>query len=243
MVLYILGEYAMYIPYENLRDSAFFLTKNILSPDMLVIMAVATLPFSLSLCVEGGRKIRELRTFVLVIACAVLVDSFVFWCLALISLFVYVMFAYKAPAGALLGGALVLSPAFVIISELVSSASVSVDRKVMYDVALGRGDFEGTINYWMAFVDINGILPTVLFLMAMLLVIYRALGCMAINRNPKVSQSCGTVVASSVMMCVCSLLFNPFADLRVVAVMWFALGLCGSVYSIYTKAQYSVQEV
>ncbi len=243
MALYILGEYAMYIPNGNFRMAAFMLTENILSPEMLVVVAAATLPFSFSLCNEGGRKRRELRTFILVIACAILIDSFVFYALALASLFLYVMFAYKAPAGAALGAVIVLSPAFAIISKLASSSSVSIGSEGIYDSVLGVGDFEGAANYWSAFTEINGALCTVLFGAAMILVFYRGFGCMAVNRTSKVSQGCGTVVASAIMMLACSFFFNPFADLRVLAVMWFALGLCGSVYHIYSKPQYSVQEV
>ncbi len=243
MILYILGEYAMYIPNVNFRMSAFALARNILSPEMLVVIAVATLPFSFSLCNGGGRKRRELRTFILVIACAILIDSFVFYALALVSLFLYVMFAYKAPAGALLGASIVLCPAFAIISKLVSSSSVSIGSVGIYDPVLEAGAFKGAVNYWSAFTEVNGALCTVLFGAAMILAVYRVFGCMAVNRTSKVSQGCGTVVASAIMMLTCSLFFNPFADLRVLAVMWFALGMCGSVYHIYSKPQYSVQEV
>ncbi len=243
MILYVLGEYAMYIPHELMRETAFSLSENIFSPDMLVIMAVVTLPFSFSLCAKGGRKRREIRTFLLVAITAILIDSFVFYSLALISLFIYVMMAYKAPAGALLGGTIVLLPAFVIISKLVSSSAIPVGNEVVYDSVLGFGEFEGSVNYWSAFVDINGVLCAVVFAVAVILVIHRVLGCMAINGRSEASRGCGTVLASAIMMLVCSLLFNPFADLRIIAVMWFVLGLCGSVYAIYTNPKYSSREV
>lgn len=243
MTLYILGEYAMYIPNGNFRMAAYFFAENILSPEMLIVMAVATLPFSFSLCAEGGRKRRELRTFLLVIACAILINSFAFYALALVSLFLYVMLAYKAPAGALLGAVIVLSPAFAIISKLTSSdASFSIGKS-LYDSVLEAGAFKGSVNYWSAFTDVNGAFCTVLFGIAMILAFYRVFGCMSVNRTSKVSQGCGAVASSAIMMLTCSLFFNPFADLRVLAVMWFALGLCGSVYHIYFKPQYSIQEV
>lgn len=238
MALYILGEYAMYISHPHLRSAAFWISDNVLSPEMLVIMAVATLPFSFSLCVEGGRKRRELRTMLLVLACAILVDSFAFYAMALVSLFVYIMLAYKAPAGALLGGAIVLSPAFAVISKIVTPFS-AFDKNSSYDVILGADSVEAASNYWSAFTDVCGVLCTAVFGIAMIFVIYRVFGCMAVNRTPKVSQSCGTVVASAIMMLTCSFIFNPFSDLRVLAVMWFVLGLCGSVYTVYTKSQYS----
>ncbi len=241
MVLYILGEFAMYIPHDNLRATAYWLTDSILDAEMLAMMAVSVLPFAFSSFSAWGTKRSERLTVLLVIACAVVTDSFLFYALAMCALFIYIMFAHKAPIGALVGAGLVLAPAFSIISNVVSSSAVDAGVETAIDSVLGVDFVSG--SFWGSIASVNGVICTVLFVAAALLALQRVLGCMAINQGVQTSRLCGTVAASLTIIFVCSFVFNPFSDLRVIAAMWFMLGLCGSVYQICTKSSYGAAGV
>lgn len=236
MVLYILGEFAMYIPHDNLRAAAYWATGSVLNAEMLAMMAVSVLPFAFSSFSAWGTKRPERLTVLLVIACAVVTDSFLFYALAMSALFIYIMFAHKAPIGALVGAGLVLAPAFSIISNIVSSSAVNAGVEKAIDPVLGVDFVSG--SFWGSIASVNGVVCTVLFIVAALLALQRVLGCMAINQGVQASRLCGTVAASLIIIFVCSFVFNPFSDLRVIAAMWFVLGLCGSVYQICSKSTY-----
>lgn len=241
MALYILGEYAMFIPHDDLRTAAYWAVQNVLDPQMLLMVTATVLPFSFSLFRASGSKRTETLTVLLAIACALISDSLPFYILILVSLFVYIALTYKAPMGAIAGAVLVFVPAVAVLSKVACSSVITVGASAAFDEALGIGG--EAVNFWGAFAGVNGVAALVVFVAALLLVVQRIFGCIAVNRTAKVARMGGTVAASAVMLIVCSFMFNPFQDLRVLVMFWFILGLCGSVYQICSKSQFAVQEV
>jgi len=237
MALYIFGDFATLIPHGYLREAAVLLTCCRLEPEMLVAVVATLLPFALSsFSSVGNRKPREF--FLLSVAvCAVLTDSSAFYLLALVSLFVYVAFAYKAPFGSLLGAAAVIPPVAVYTFEHTVSRSVRLGTALSYDSSLVGSQGMESGNLWYAMYNIGGGVAVLLFFAAIVLILQRLLGVGVGESGTKRSLFIGTAASSAVMFTVCSFSFNLFYDLRIYAVMIFVLGLCGAVYKTVSVAK------
>ena len=230
MALYILGDFATLIPHEHLREAAVAITASTLTPQMLAMSIAALLPFALSsFSAQSGRKPREI--FLLLAAvCAVITDSSLFYILLLSSLFTFVAFAYKAPAGAVLGAAVVIPPVAVYSFKHTVSYAVQLGARTSNDSSLASSGGMLFSDFWSALIDISGIVAAILFFCAILLILQRLLGVGIGESGTRRSLHIGTVVSSAVTVGGCMLIFNPFSDIRVYAVSCFLLGLCGAVY-------------
>ncbi len=226
-LLFALGEYSDFIAHPHLRAAAVWLSKYTLSAEMLAVLASAILPFVFCK-VPLRKKSDSFFTLMILFACAVITDSFWFYALLLVSVFVYIAFAHKAPLGALLGAGIALPPALVFVSDYTNSTAVSLGVSSSYDSAFLSGG--AGINFWGSFFELGGIVAFATFGITLLLVLQRAFSGMLLNSSAVSVSVCGTVAASAVVILACSFVFNPFSDLRVIAVMWFVLGLCGAVY-------------
>ncbi|MBQ9848072.1 MAG: hypothetical protein IJO64_03320 [Clostridia bacterium] len=233
MSLYLLDEYSEFISHSQLRMAAQWLTRYTLSADMLTVLASATLPFAFY-SLLFGKKRGMLMTLLLSIACAVITDSFWFYALIMIALFIFVAFAYKAPAGATLGAAVLLPPAFVFASDYTNSAAVSIGIEASYDSAFVFSG--GVVSFWGGVMDIGGILVLITLALALVLVIQRTFSGMLMNTAKGIVAVNGTVAASAVVMIICSFIFNPFSDIRIIGIMWFVFGICGSVYKLNSRS-------
>ncbi len=230
MALYILGEYGSFIPHVQLKSASEWLTKNALDADMLFMLAAITLPFAFFSFASFDGKRPKTWFVIFALICAVITDSFLPFVLMLTTLFVFIACASKAPVGAALGAAITLPPLLVLISGLTSSSTVSLGNSTLLDSVFGSEmSFK---SFWTAFANLNGIIATVLFSAAFLLIFQRICGCAVINRSRRTVNICGTLLASVLMIFVCTFIFNPFSDLRVFALTWFVLGLCGAAYNV-----------
>lgn len=222
-LLYIIGEYSEFVAHSHLSAAALWLTRYTLSADMLTILTAAVIPFALASFLFG-KKPGAAFTILLSAACAVITDSFRFYALIFIAFFIFIAFAYKAPAGAMLGAAIVLPPAFVFASDYTNSVGVNAS----YDPALVSSG--GATSFWGGLLDIGGVIVFITLAVAILLILQRTLSGILLNTEKRIVAINGTVAASSVVITICSFIFNPFADIRIIALMWFIFGLCGSVY-------------
>lgn len=235
MALYILGDFATLIPHTHLRSAAIWLTSYTLDADMLLMLVSVTLPFALSsFSSVGGRRPRE-GFVLLAVVCAVLVDSLMFYVLLFVSFFVFVAVAYKAPVGALLASAVVIPPFTGLAFDYTLSSAVAFGVGTNYDSAFAASAEIQTFNYWSALYEVAGGIALVLFVGAVLLILQRVFGAMIGNNGTRSALFGGTAAASVINAVICSFIFNPFSDLRIYAVMWFVLGLCGAIYKVLTK--------
>ncbi len=231
MALYILGDFATLIPHADVRNAAMLLTSHTLAPEMLALLVSVMLPFALSsFSSVGGRRPRE-GFLLLAAVCTAITDSALFYILVLVSFFIYIAFAYKAPAGALLGAAAVLPPVAVYSFEHTVSYAVRLGTRLSYDSSLALSENTENMSFWGAMPHVGGALAALLFIGSFLLILQRLLGVGIGESGTKRSLYIGTAVSSAVMLAVCSFMFNSFADLRIYAAMCFILGLCGGLYN------------
>lgn len=240
MVLYILGEYAIYIPHENLRLASIEIASNVLDSDMLFMIIASVLPFALSSFSAASKKRPNTWFLVVALSCAVITDSFLSYALILVTVLVFVACATKSPGGAALAALITVPPVFLILSDFATSVSVSAMRAKMLDPVFNSS--EKFISYWTASVNAVGLLATFLSAVALIFVFQRIFCSTVMNRSKRNVLLCGTVAASAVMTFVCSFLFNPFSDLRVVGAMWFIFGFCGAAYKVYYSSQPEITE-
>ncbi len=234
IVLYIVGDFASLISHNHLRDAALTLTENVLKPDVLAMLAVCILPIALSSSsVTFGTAVRNRFVFCAAVG-AFVIDSKLFYVLLAVSMLVYITFVHKAPVGALLCSAIIIPPILVFTSDYSLSTAVSVGRMV-YDGSLALETTDAFSNFWSGMYDISNGATVSLFVLALLLILQRAFRASSLNDLKSNSSIGGAVAASVVMTLVCSLLFNPFSDLRSLVMIWFALGLGGAVYGVCLK--------
>lgn len=237
MALYILGDFATLIPQQHLRNAALSLSRHTLEPNMLAMLVSALLPFALS-SLSRGNAVKKRNGFVLLaLACAVFVDSTLFWILLIISAFVYIAFVYKAPFGALLGAAVVIPPVAVLANDYTLTGVVSFGTRGIYDSAFNMATDSGKHSFWGSFAEVGGIVGLVLFVVGLVLVFQRVLAHMSGVPGSKTVRYGGVVAAEAVMMLICGSIFNPFSDLRIYAAMWFIFGLCGAMYKVISLPQ------
>ena len=242
IVLYILGDFALLIPHDHLRNAAFVVTGNTLGADILAMLTVCVLPFALSSSSAVlGNKARNRFVFC-ALAGAFVIDSKLFYVLLAVSMLVYIATAHKAPFGALLCGGIIIPPILAITSDYTVSSAVSVGRTV-YDQTLALEMSDSFTNFWSGLYNISNGATVTLFAIALILIMQRAFhATIAHDRNANLPFG-GTVAASAVMTVVSTVLFNPFSDLRSLVAIWFVLGLCGAVYGICLKESNDYTEV
>lgn len=245
MALYILGDFASLIPHDDLRMGALWLARYTLTPDMLLMSVSAVLPFALaSFSAVDARRPKKLF-LLLTLACAVLVDSLVFYLLLLISVLVFAANAYKAPVGALLCAVVTIPPVAALAYDFTSSSLVGFGEKTVYDVSAQALIQKPFANFWSGFFTYGGVLAVLLFIAAVLLIFQRVYGSMSGNNGNRVSLFGGTAAASVMNLLICSFIFDPFSDFGIYALIWFVLGFCGFVNnpSFYGAVSKTEQEV
>ena len=169
------------------------------------------------------------------IACAVVTDSLVGYLLILVSIFVFVACATKSPVGSLLASIITLPPVFVLLKDIANSSAVSLLRAKTPD-AIFESEFR-YVNYWTASVDLCGLLSTVLFVVTLVFVFQRIYGSTINNYSGRYVVMSGTLAASATLAFTCTFVFNPFSDIRVIGMMYFIFGFCGSVYKVCFSSQ------
>ena len=238
MVVYILGEYSHLIPHSQLREGAIYLSSNALDGNMMAMLVSAMLPFALFLM-----KYQKKGTVfaLLALGCAIVTDSILVYILILSAFFAYIAFSYKAPAGALASAVMIMVPLITILSEWAISDSVRAFSSVALDNVLEKG-MQSFADLWSGMGYLGGGFAVFIFGIALILVLQRAFGSIAMNKSETLVTVAGTVAASSVMMTVSGILFNPFSDIRTVLAMFFVFGLCGSVYKVCLVSQNGTME-
>lgn len=239
MALYILGDLATLIPHSDLRMGAVWLTRYTLDTDMLLMSVSAMLPFALSSFSTIDKR-RPRRLFLLLTAaCAVLADCALFYVMLMVSVLVFFATAYKAPVGALLGAAVLIPPVAVIAVDHTSGTVASFGGKTFFDASAAELAEKQFANFWSGIVDFGGMLTTVLFILAVLLILQRVFGSMIGHNGNRISLLGGTAAAAVLNTLLCSFILDPFADLKMIAVIWFILGFCGFVNKPSVSAKHS----
>ena len=232
MVVYAIGEIAYMIPHQQINALAEVISENAMSADMLAVLASVSLPFALSSFSEFGTQRRNWLYVVMAAVCAFLSGSMMFYILLAVSGFVYVALSYKAAVGAAISAGvslpLIIGYAFAISHSGVISCFASLNFDSAFCLPW---DFTAS-SFWGGFAKLNGGVCAVLCIGVVLLTLQRILATASLDRSAKITFLGGTVAASMIIMVVSAVLFNLLADLRIVAIFWFLLGLCGSTYTV-----------
>lgn len=238
MALYILGDFATLIPHGGLRLGAVWLTRYTLDTEMLLMSVSMILPFALS-SFSSVNSTRPKRLFLLLaVACAVVSDIALFYVILIISAFVFVANAYKAPVGALLGAVIAIPSASALAYDLTSSSVIVSRARMVYDTATQSLVEKPFANLWTGLFNYGGAVIIVLFVLAMLLVMQRVYGSMVGNNGNRASLFGGTVAASIINMLICSFVFDPFSHMQVFSMIWFVLGFSGFVNKPSVSSRY-----
>lgn len=243
MILYLIGEYATKIPHVHFRAVAQTLSENVMEPDMLAMLIVATLPFVISSYTALGTKQPEILFAVMLVGCVAVSDSFVLAAMVLCVFFLYIALVYRAACGAMFGAAIIFPTAFVLLWDLCDSTTVALFRELMYDEILDFGAEIKFSNFWEALNGIGGVMTVVLFSLAVLMSFQRIFGGTVVNKSEFMQKIGGTVAVSAVVIVILAFMFNPFSDLRMVLAMSFIFGLCGAVYKVGKSFIPDYQEV
>lgn len=241
MALYILSEYAFMIPNDNIRETAFFMTKNVLDADVLAFVATLSIPFVISSFSGVASKRFSWVSVLLVLISAVITDSYMFYIIACIAFLLYFAFARKAFAGAILSALIVLPPFLCIAGDFSSSSLVTAGMKRLCDVALGENLYFA--SFFESYGALFGAFSLVLFVVLIVLSFQRICGSLILNSSVKNSIVSGTVVSALTVSVINMLFLNPLSDIRTTVIIWFLLGLCGSVYKVGRITQYKNKEV
>jgi hypothetical protein len=204
------------------------------------MMIALTLPFALSTFSSTVKKRPNTWFVFIALACAVITDSFLAYALVLVSVLVFVACATKSPGGSILASLIIIPPVFLILSDFAASSTVTALRAKSLDAALNLPN--RFLNYWTASISVVGFFATLLFVIALVFVFQRVFASTIMNRSKRNVLICGTIASSAVMAVVCSFLFNPFCDLRVIGALWFVFGFCGSAYKVYYSSQSEITE-
>lgn len=232
MVAYLIGEAAASVPHPELRAAAAFLSQNAVEADMLAVLVSICLPFALSSFSAHGTRQRNVIYPILAAVCAFVSGSLTFYVMLAISFFVFVAIAYKAPAGSLLGAAISLPVVVAYGSAISHSQVVSVFAENSFDKAFNLPLDTMAKSFFGAFHGLNGVIPTFLCMVAIVFCLQRIFAAALLKRSDSTTRLGGTVAAGAVMLVGCMAMFNLLADLRIVAMAWFILGLCGAAYSV-----------
>jgi hypothetical protein len=242
LVLYTVGDFASLISHNHLRNAALVLTENVLRPDVLAMLTVCTLPIAMSSYSSTFGNATRNRFVLFALIGAFVIDSKLFYILLAVSLLVYITFSHKAPFGALLCAAIIIPPILVFSTDYTLSTAVSVGR-AGYDGSLALETGGVFSNFWSGMYEISNGATVCLFILALLLILQRAFRASALNDAKSNLPFGGAIAAAAVTVLVCSLLFNPFSDLRSLVAVWFVLGLVGAVYGVCLKETNEYTEV
>ena len=231
----IINGVSWYIFPESLRSAAVGLTSCAASVKDPVFLFLPAVPIALSRLAFPGSRKTGAAALILIIAAAVLEDDVSFAVFAVIAVLVYVAFAHKAPGGALLAGAAVI-PAVGTLACLRGGTMPDTVHRT-FAISLHLGDSPSGIAVFGA------VFAFIMLAAALLLSFQRAMGALRCNNSRGALIVCGAAAASAVMAIVAALFSDPFADVRAFAVLWFTLGLEGSVFGVYTRAQYFSKDV
>lgn len=239
MALYILGDFAALITHDDLRAAAVWLTRYTLEAEMLTMAVSLVLPFALSSFTTVDKR-RPKRLFImLAIVCAVLVDNTMFYVLLLSAVFVFVSTTYRAPVGAALGAAVILPPVAILASDYTTASTFGFGARTVYDTTSMSVVEHKFTNFWSGINAFGGLIATLLFIVAILLILQRIFSAVLGNNGNTDSRISGAVGASAIITVVSSFVFNPFYDLRIFAVMWFVFGFCGAMSKMASLPKYS----
>ena len=232
MVIYIFGELAPALPNPQLQSVARLLSRNAMDVDVLAVLVAISLPFALSSFSTHGTQQRNLIFLIVAVICAFVSGSLNFYLMLTISAVLFVAMSYKAPVGAAVSGAVSL-PIILGYENIIShSTVVSLFASRGFDNVFNLSWDISATNFWGGFYSLNGAAPTILCALAILLSLQRVLATTILKRSESTTLLAGTVASGAMMLVACMFCFNLFADLRIVAVAWFILGLCGSVYKV-----------
>lgn len=239
MVFYLVNTFCEYIPPENLKSAISFITGSAPDAGFIGIFVACMLPFAfVRLKLDGGSR-GALLQLALSAACIAVTDLFSAYIMLLISLFVYIALGYKAPAGAMLGAAIVLPPAVVYASYY---AGAAVNEAIVGDavnstavLGFGAATALGAESFYGGLLLDGGVVLLMLFVLAALLVLQRLLGCIRFNNEKKTVRLCGAVSASVAVLLICGIWLNFYADMRAYALLWLMLGTAGSLFTVFVK--------
>ncbi len=233
MVLYILGEFTPMITHSQLSVFARVITYARPDASMLAVTVAAVMPFAFASFSANAARRRNILFLLLAAACAFISDSFMFYALLAISLFVFIAFAFKAPFGAAVSGGIILTPVLMLVSDFTHASAVTAFSQSVNDIALADSNQALSANLWGGVSEAAGIIILLLLAISVLLIFHRALSANLLAKSPRGVLVTGMVLASTVMVMAESFMFNLLSDLRVLLVVWFLLGMCGSVYKVY----------
>ncbi len=243
IILDILGEYAHRIPFAGIRSYAVRISAYAMDGEMLAMLAVSILPLVFFSFSSFKQKRGKRLLFLAVLVSAVIYDSILYYALIMVALFVFIGITKKSPTEAILSAAVIMPPVLLIIKEYAFSAVVTSGSVSSFDESLGVTAAPQSANFWSALSKLGGVFGALLLAISLLLIFQRLMGCIANAKSARMVCLCGTVMASAVMILVCGFMFNPFADLRMISVVWFMFGLCGSATTVALNSQYKDQEV
>ena len=237
MTAYVIGEIAYMIPHPQINALATAVSEHAMSADMLAVLASVSLPFVVSSFSEFGTQRKNWLYLLLTVLCAFLSGSIMFFVMLALSVFVHVSVSYKAPVGAAVSAAVSLPVIIGYISSVAHSKAVSCFASLDFDSAFCLSwDFTAT-TFWSGFSKLNGGVCAILCGAVVVFALQRAFATAVLNRSEKITLLGGTIASSALLMVACTVLFNLLADLRIVAILWFLLGLCGSSYTVLYKAE------
>ncbi len=239
MALYIVGDFATLIAHDNLRAATLWLTRYTLDKEMLMMAVSLILPLALSSYTALDKRRPKRLFIVFAIVCAVLVDSTMFYVLLLCSVFVFIATTYRAPVGAILGAAVVLPPITALATDYTTTSLFSFAARSIYDSDSMSVVEQEFTDFWSGISGFGGWVATVLFVISVLLVLQRIFSATLGNNGNEDAHTSGVVGASVIIAIACLFIFNPFYDLRMLVVMWFIFGFCGSLNKIATMPKYS----
>jgi hypothetical protein len=163
--------------------------------------------------------------------------------LVLISIFVFIAFSFKAFGGAILPALIVWPPVLAVLSEFSSSSLAVAGMKISCDPLFGLPPESTYASFCDGFGAMFGMMSVMIFCVVGALSFQRACGSLVLNSSARNSLVAGAVSASLVVMTVNMLCFNIMSDVRIMALVWFMYGLCGSVYKVGKVTQYKTTEV
>ena len=229
IALYLLGEFAVYIPLDGLRDAAAAMSAYTFDGSSWAFICIPTIPVALSRAAKQGSRFRGLAALAFILAFTVVNDDPLVYILDIIAVLVYFAFARKAIAGALLAAAMVLPSAAVIISDNVFSDGGYFSSFPSAFSNVLPGSDQPIARF---FVILSAVLAAVAFVLAFQRIFY----CHIKNHSRSEVRVLGAIVASAVMEVAVILCVDPFADVRSLAMLWFVFGLTGSAYRVYNRS-------
>lgn len=241
MCSYILGEFAPVVNHQHFRQMAMTVSQNAPDADVIAVMAAVILPFAICSFSSFGTKGQNLLFLLFALTCAFISDSIAFYGIIAVSVFAYIASAYKAPFGSVVAALVSVPPVFVVLNSFTFSKVVEMSFDKPYDLSLFvKGEAN---NLWQGMESIGGILSVLLFAVVIVLVLQRIFSVTVLTKSNKITRLCGTVASSVVLVIISAFLFNLYSDLRMICMLWFILGICGSAYKIYYKSRDIYEEV